>query len=147
MLRHRLALPALARQLGAIGRRAVLVLMLVVVVLQGLELSMQRGAGRAHVHLSQAAGQSMPVDTDHDQAHALGFAHDHDDAEAGVLYLDEDHHDPAPSNPLPRANDLDKLLPPAALRPLAMAPEPRRADTAPPIRSVVLAPAERPPAA
>ena len=153
MLRHHLPSPALASGLGAVARRAVLLLMVVVVVLQGFELSVQRGAGRAHVHLAQAAALFVAVDTDidtdtdHERAHAQGLAHDHDAAEAGVLYLDEDRHEPAPSNPLPQARDLDKLLPAAAPRALAIERDPRRDDAAPLIRSVVIAPAERPPAA
>lgn len=145
--RHRVLASALARQLGAAARRLVLALMVVVVVLQGFELSMQRGAGRAHVHLAQVDEPSIQVGTDHEQAHAQGLAHDHDEAESGVLYLDEDHHEPAPSSLLPRASDLDKLLPPAAARLLDIEREPCRADAAPQIRSVVVAPAERPPAA
>ncbi len=128
-------------------KRGVLALMAVVVVLQGFELSMQRGAGHAHVHLAETAAPFVPLDTDHEHAHAHGLAHDHDEGDASVLYLDEERHDPAPSNPLPQARDLDKLLPAAAPRPLALEREPRRDDAPPLIRSVVLAPAERPPAA
>lgn len=147
MFRHDLLRPTLAGRLGAAARHVVLALMVVVVVLQGLELSVQRGAGRAHIHLAEGVEPSMPVDTDHEQAHARGLAHDHDETEAGVLYLDEDHRDPTPSNPLPRASDLDKLLPPAAARLPDIERETVRADTPPLIRSVVIAPAERPPAA
>lgn len=138
----RLRVPA--RQIGAALWRALLALMVGAVVLQSFALSMQRGAGRAHVHLAEAV---VPADADHDHAHEHGIAHHHDESDAGVLYLDEDRHDPSPSSPLPLARDLDKLLPAVASSPRMIEREAHRADAPPLIRSVVVAPAERPPAA
>jgi hypothetical protein len=136
-----------ARPIVAAASRGVLALMVMVIVLQGFALSMQRGAGRSHVHVAEAALPFAPGDADHDHAHAHGIAHQHDQGEAGVLYLDEDRHEPAPSTLLPQARDLDKLLPAVALRPVVIEREARRADAPPLIRSVVVAPAERPPEA
>lgn len=142
-----LRLRALARPIGEALWCGVLALMVIVILLQGFALSMQRGAGRAHVHLAMAAVPLASVETDHDQAHELGIAHEHDEGDAGVLYLDEDRHDSTSSTSLPQARDLDKLLPATTLRPPALERESRRVEARPLIRSVVVAPAERPPAA
>lgn len=142
-----LRLRAPARLIGAALWRGVLALMVIVILLQGFALSMQRGAGRAHVHLAIAAVPLASVGTDHVRAHELGIAHEHEEGDADVLYLDEERHDPAASTPLPMACDLDKLLPAIAPRPTVLEREARRVEAPPLIRSVVVAPAERPPAA
>lgn len=140
------------------AQRVGVLLLVLCIALQAIAHVTQRAAAGLHYHLPVAdtvvigfASHDDDDDHEHDHGHAHQHLaeHEHTLADASVRYVvdSDDGAAPTPPAPPPRGHDLDGLLiqlPPGA------SPQEREgwpAESGPLIRSVVIAPLERPPRA